>query len=104
MRGGDQEMKKVVAVSVAILFAFSITAVAFAAETPKTEQAAPKIGEKKAEMPVVEKKEVAEKETKKVHKTKKAKKAKKVKKTKKTKKAKKTTKKSSIESSSEETK
>jgi len=101
-------MKKFVSIIVVLLFAFSITAIAFAVENPaetpsKVEKSSPTLGEKKTQSPAMIKKEGKE-ETKKICKTKKVHKAKKVKSTKKINKAKKPIKKSSEMPSPEEPK
>ena len=80
-------MNKFVSTLVAFIFAFSITAMAFAVENPaetssKVEKSSPTLGEKKTQSPAMMKKEGKE-ETKKIHKTKKVKSTKKIKKTKK---------------------
>jgi Spy/CpxP family protein refolding chaperone len=88
-------VKKLTVIMVALLFAFSITAIAFAADKTtdvpaKPEKAAPAMGEKKAGPQGAMKKDTTtDQGEKKVTKTKKAKKAKTVKKAKKAKKAKK---------------
>jgi predicted 2-oxoglutarate/Fe(II)-dependent dioxygenase YbiX len=87
-------VKRLTVIMVALLFAFSITAIAFAADKTtdvpaKPEKAAPAMGEKKAGPQGAMKKDTTDQGEKKVTKTKKAKKAKKVKKAKKAKKAKK---------------
>jgi Spy/CpxP family protein refolding chaperone len=84
-------VKKLTVIMVALLFTFSMTATAFAADKKtdvpaKPEKAAPAMGEKKAESQGVMKKDATDQGEKKVTKTKKAKKTKKVKKAKKAKK------------------
>ena len=96
-------MNKFMSTLVAFIFAFSITAIAFAVENPaetpsKVEKGSPTMGEKKQQSPAMMKKEDKGKQAKKVHK------AKKVKNSKKIKKAKKPLKKSSTVPSPEETK
>ena len=71
-------MKKVMALIVALLFAFAMTSVSFAADKAAADKTAPKVEEKKApeadkKAPEADKK--AEKKAKKVKKAKKAKKA-----------------------------